>query len=71
MENLYGVIIKLSNDIGDSLNNIITEKHISNIISLINNRKPNISLNLPQNKIRNNGLPLAEYIATHSTILHY
>ena len=28
-------------------------------------------INLPQNKIRNNGLPLAEYIATHSTILHY
>ena len=39
------------NNIYSNQNNIITEKHISNIISLINNRKPNISLNLPQNKI--------------------
>lgn len=41
----------IMNNIYSNQNNIITEKHISNIISLINNRKPNISLNLPQNKI--------------------
>lgn len=31
--------------------NIITEKHITNIINLIDNKKPNITLDLPQGKI--------------------
>ena len=45
------ILYYIINDIYNNKSNIITEKHISNIISLINNRKPNISLNLPQNKI--------------------
>lgn len=39
------------NDIYSNESNIVTEKHISNIIKLINNNKPNIIQNLPNNKI--------------------
>lgn len=39
------------NDIYLNEANIITEKHINNIINIINNNKPNITINLPNNKI--------------------
>lgn len=39
------------NFIYNNESNIITEKHINNIIQLINNTKPNLSLDLPLNKI--------------------
>lgn len=39
------------NDIYSNQNNIITEKHINNIINIIHNSKPNQKLNLPNNKI--------------------
>lgn len=39
------------NDIYSNESNIVTEKHISSIIQLINNNKPNLNINLPNNKI--------------------
>lgn len=43
---LYNVI----NNIYQNKNNIITDRHIQNIISLLNNTKPNIKIDLPNNK---------------------
>ena len=39
------------NIIYNNESNIITEQHINNILAIINNTKPNLSLDLPQNKI--------------------
>ena len=39
------------NIIYNNESNIITEKHINNIIKLISNKIPNLSLDMPQNKI--------------------
>lgn len=39
------------NNLYNNKSNIITNKHINNILSLVNNNKPNIKINLPQNKI--------------------
>ena len=39
------------NDIYSNESNIVTEKHINSIIQLINNNKPNLNINLPNNKI--------------------
>lgn len=39
------------NNIYSNESNIVTEKHISSIIQLINNNKPNLNINLPNNKI--------------------
>lgn len=39
------------NNLYNNKSNIITSKHINNILSLVNNNKPNIKINLPQNKI--------------------
>lgn len=47
MNTLYHIL----NIIYNNESNIITEKHITNILSIINNKKPNLSLDLPQNKI--------------------
>ena len=38
------------NNIYQNKNNIITDRHIQNIISLLNNTKPNIKIDLPNNK---------------------
>ena len=38
------------NNIYQNKNNIITDRHIKNIISLLNNTKPNIKIDLPNNK---------------------
>lgn len=45
------ILYYIMNDIYNNENNIITEKHINNILNIINNNKPNLSINLPQNKI--------------------
>lgn len=45
------ILYYIINDIYNNENNIITEKHINNILSLINNQKPNQKINLPKNKI--------------------
>ena len=39
------------NDIYNNESNIITEKHIQNILTMINSNKPNLSINMPQSKI--------------------
>lgn len=39
------------NDIYSNESNIVTEKHVISIIKLIKNNKPNLSINLPNNKI--------------------
>lgn len=39
------------NNIYSNKNNIITERHINNILSIINNSKPNLRINLPNNKV--------------------
>lgn len=39
------------NNIYSNESNIVTEKHINSIIQLINNNKPNLNINLPNNKI--------------------
>lgn len=39
------------NDIYSNKSNIVTEKHINSIISIINNNRPNIMVNLPHEKI--------------------
>lgn len=44
-------LYQILNIIYNNESNIITEKHINNIISIINNNKPNSSLDLPQSKI--------------------
>ena len=44
---LYNIL----NNIYNNESNIITEKHIENILKLIENNKPNLTLDLPLNKI--------------------
>lgn len=41
----------IMNDIYNNENNIITEKHISSILSIIESDKPNMMLNLPRGKV--------------------
>lgn len=43
-------IYQILNIIYDNQTNIITEEHINNILKLIDSNKPNITLDLPQNK---------------------
>ncbi len=44
------ILYKILNNIYHNQTNIITQTHIQNILSLIQNKTPNLSLNLPQNK---------------------
>lgn len=44
-------LYQILNIIYDNKSDIITEKHINNILKLINNNKPNTSIDLPLNKI--------------------
>ena len=47
---IKNILYYILNDIYQNQNNIITEKHIENIISIINNNKPNLKLDLPLEK---------------------
>ena len=47
---IKNIVYYILNDIYQNQNNIITEKHIENIISIINNNKPNLKLDLPLEK---------------------
>ena len=42
------ILFEILNNIYNNTPNIITEKHINNIIKLIENNKPNLTLNLPK-----------------------
>lgn len=44
-------LYQILNIIYNNENNIITEKHVNNILSIINNKRPNLTLDLPKNKI--------------------
>ena len=50
------ILYKLLNNYYQNIDNIITEKHINSILTLINNNKPNLSIDLP-----NNNLCIKEY----------
>lgn len=45
------ILYYIINDIYNNKSNIITEKHIQSILSIINNNKPNLTIDMPQNKI--------------------
>lgn len=45
------ILYYIMNDIYNNESNIITEKHIQNILTMINSNKPNLSINIPQSKI--------------------
>lgn len=45
------ILYYIMNDIYNNESNIITEKHIQNILFIINSNKPNQSINMPKNKI--------------------
>ena len=45
------ILYYIMNDVYNNESNIITEKHIQNILTMINSNKPNLSINMPQNKI--------------------
>lgn len=45
------ILYYIMNDIYNNESNIITEKHIQNILAIINSNKPNLSINIPQSKI--------------------
>lgn len=45
------IIYYILNNIYDNKSDIITEKHVDSILSLIGNDKPNLSINLPKNKL--------------------
>ena len=45
------ILYYIMNNLYNNKSNIITSKHINNILSLVNNNRPNIKINLPQNKI--------------------
>ncbi len=47
---IKNILYYILNDIYQNKNNIITEKHIENIISTINNNKPNLKIDLPLEK---------------------
>ena len=43
------ILYKILKELYNNTPNIITEKHITEILNLINNKKPNITINLPYN----------------------
>ena len=45
------ILYKLLNDYYQNTPHNITNKHINNILNIINNNKPNLSINLPNNKL--------------------
>lgn len=45
------ILYYIMNYIYNNESNIITEKHIQNILAIINSNKPNLSINMPQGKI--------------------
>jgi len=45
------ILYNILNNIYNNKDNIVKEKHIKEILNIINNDKPNLSLNLPLNKI--------------------
>lgn len=45
------ILYYILNKIYKNTPNIITEKHITSILNIINNQTPNLTINLPQNKI--------------------
>ena len=47
---IKNILYNIMNIIYQNKNNIITDRHIQNIISLLNNTKPNIKIDLPNNK---------------------
>lgn len=47
---IKNILYNIMNTIYQNKNNIITDRHIQNIISLLNNTKPNIKIDLPNNK---------------------
>ena len=47
---IKNILYYIMNTIYNNESNIITEKHINSILSLINNSRPNISIDLPYNK---------------------
>ena len=48
---MKNILYKYLNNYYDNKTNIIKKSHIESIIKIIQNKKPNIKLNLPQNKI--------------------
>lgn len=48
---IKNILYKILNTIYENQNNIITEKIINNILHIIDSKKPNLTLDLPQNKI--------------------
>lgn len=47
---IKNILYNIMNNIYQNKNNIITDRHIQNIISLLNNTKSNIKIDLPNNK---------------------
>ena len=47
---IKNILYNIMNNIYQNKNNIITDRHIQNIISLLNNTKPNIKIDLPNIK---------------------
>lgn len=47
---IKNILYNIMNNIYQNKNNIITDRHIKNIIALLNNTKPNIKIDLPNNK---------------------
>lgn len=47
---IKNILYNIMNNIYQNKNNIITDRNIQNIISLLNNTKPNIKIDLPNNK---------------------
>lgn len=47
---IKNILYNIMNNIYQNKNNIIKDRHIQNIISLLNNTKPNIKIDLPNNK---------------------
>ena len=45
------ILYKILNNIYNNKSNIIKEKNINDILNLINNKKPNLYINLPKNKL--------------------
>ncbi|MEE3344216.1 MAG: tRNA lysidine(34) synthetase TilS [Bacilli bacterium] len=50
------ILYQILNNYYNNKDNIVTQKHIDNILDIINNKKPNLSINLP-----NNNLCIKEY----------
>ena len=45
------ILYNILNKYYQNIDNIITEQHINNILKIINNNKPNLTINLPNNNI--------------------